>query len=99
MFGIPGSLELICEHKGLCASHSWGGSDVCADVHAGLSWRLMAVEVELTRTHQGNGVEPRLDLRMGRVCKVGTEGHTRLDLNRRWSGQDWAWIFDISGKG
>lgn len=42
---------------------------MCADVHAGLSWRLMAVEVELTRIHQGNGVEPRLDLRKGRYAE------------------------------
>lgn len=52
VFGFPGSLELICEHKDLCASHSCRGSDVCADVHADLSWRLMAVEVELTRIHR-----------------------------------------------
>ena len=69
MFSIPGSLVLIWEHKGLRASHSCGGSDVCADVHAGLSWRLMAVEVELTRIHQSNGVEPRLDLKKERVCR------------------------------
>ena len=87
VFGTPGSLELICEHKGLCASHSWGGSDVCADVHAGLSWRLMAVEVELTRIHQGDGVEPRLDLRKGEgTQRVGLGRPSRLDLNRSCVG-------------
>ena len=60
----------------------------------------MTVEVELTRIHQGDGVEPRLDLRKGEgTQRVGLGRPSRLALNSSCSGQDWAWIFNVAYKG